>query len=71
MTHCHIVCLAVALIVEPVRPAEPILLLYACVGPSAASVLLLALICRLADLENLALAAEYVLAAFALVECFA
>jgi hypothetical protein len=72
ITHCHIVCLAIALHVELVRPAEPVpLLLCVCIGPSAATVLLLPLICRLADLEDLALAAEHVLAAFALVERFA
>jgi hypothetical protein len=43
-THCHIVCLAVALNVELVRPAEPSRLCV-CSGRSAASILLLPLVC--------------------------
>jgi hypothetical protein len=62
----HIVCLAVPRSAGPVRPAEPVLLCSYAVR-LATSVLLLPIVCRLADLENLALAAEYILAAFALI----
>jgi hypothetical protein len=41
------------------------------IGASAASILLLPFVCRLADFKDLSLAAEHVLAAFSLIQGFA